>query len=90
MKTKKYTASLYLSKGKPVATVTQVDVMGEGSNALVRPSSRDSGWIRVGDAVLYETEQAASTALINQLDGLVAHASNIRAALWKNSLREIG
>ena len=90
MTTTKYTASLYLSGGKPVATVTQVDVMGGGDNALIRPSSRDSGWVRAGKAVLHDSPQAARTALIRDLDALVAHASNIRSALWKKSIGEIG
>lgn len=79
----RYTHSLYLADGKPHATVTAVKYLG---GRLIRPDSKSSGWVLAPEGmVLHDTEAEARSALIAEVDVLMAHLENIRASLVKKT-----
>lgn len=83
-----YVTSFYMYGGKPHTSITEVVTLGEGDATLIRPASRDRGWVRRGGARLFATEAEARSSLINEMDVFAARLANMRAALWDKSIRK--
>ena len=83
-----YVTSFYMYGGKPHTSITEVRTLGEGDAMLLRPASKDRGWVRRGSARLFATESEARSSLINEMDVFAARLANMRAALWDKNVRK--